>query len=136
MLTNHRGILIFVTAAGFVFFPLQYIFTVIKPQPPGGYDLFGSGDIYTVSSIMFLFAMNAVLPVIMALLSNSYMHSKKASDFYHSLPVSRTRLLVADNVAGLTVTLTDGSIYEVHEYEYQFFPNAPKTMENENPKIG
>ncbi len=106
MLTNHRGILIFVTAAGFVFFPLQYIFTVIKPQPPGGYDLFGSGDIYTVSSIMFLFAMNAVLPVIMALLSNSYMHSKKASDFYHSLPVSRTRLLVADNAAGLTVTLT------------------------------
>ena len=61
---------------------------------------------------VFMFSLSEFIPVLIAFISfiaalvfNSYMHGKKQVDLYHSLPVTRTQLLNANTLAGLTTVL-------------------------------
>lgn len=53
----------------------------------------------------FVMASIIFLSFVLALVQNAYLHSKKNTDFYHSLPVRRTCLLGANFLATMTTVL-------------------------------
>ena len=50
----------------------------------GDYSLLGLGRNFTPTSAFFYTAILLIVPLVLALHLNSYMHSKKASDVYHA----------------------------------------------------
>ena len=69
----------------------------------GDYSLLGLGRNFTPTSAFFYTAILLIVPLVLALHLNSYMHSKKASDVYHALPVSRGTLLTVNMAAAMTI---------------------------------
>lgn len=53
----------------------------------------------------FVLAALLLLTLVIALIQNAYMHSKKMTDLYHSLPVKRSTLLGANLLASMTAIL-------------------------------
>lgn len=105
-----------ITALLFIFYPFQYALRVFrtlteyqKSQLAAGadlvdiFDLYGLGLQFTPISMLFYTAIVLVIPVVLALVLNSYMHSKKAADVYHSLPVKRETLLGIHTAVAMTI---------------------------------
>lgn len=67
------------------------------------YSFEGLGCNFAGVSIVFFLMIALLAPMILALVLNSYMHSKKASDVYHAIPVSRGTLLTANAAVGMTI---------------------------------
>lgn len=89
------GICFFV--GSFLCFPLQYILEVFRRLPEGFfYDQQGPARVYQSMVCIFLFVAMAAAPLLLALVQAAWMHSRRGVDFYHSLPVSRTGILLAN----------------------------------------
>ena len=75
----------------------------LAQNPMYFYSFEGLGCNFAGVSIVFLLMIALLAPMILALVLNSYMHSKKASDVYHAIPVSRGTLLTANAAVGMTI---------------------------------
>lgn len=104
----------------FLCYPLQFLMEITKKlQDVSGYspdylaylesnlyhkyDLAGIGMNYTGASMILFTMLMLVMPVVLAMLMNNYMHSKKAADVYHALPVRREALMGANALAAMTM---------------------------------
>lgn len=65
----------------------------------------GVPAIYTNASMLLYFALIISGAIIISVYVNNYMHSKKAVDVFHALPVKRWQMLLANFAAALTVLL-------------------------------
>ncbi len=97
-----RSFVLFYGAVGFVFFPLQYLMGVLRDRE---YYFMGLGDVFNAISMVFYGPFLCVVPVIVATQIFGYMHSKKAVDLYHALPIRREELLLSSFAAGFTAIL-------------------------------
>jgi ABC-2 type transport system permease protein len=92
-------------AISIVFF-LCIILPLLMIVIDGDYGNFYSGlenGVYVAAEQSFLISiLVAVMAVILALFSNSYMHSKRMVDVYHSIPVTRPQMLTANFAASMT----------------------------------
>lgn len=75
----------------------------LAQNPMYFYSFEGLGCNFAGVSIVFFLMIALLAPMILALVLNSYMHSKKASDVYHAIPVSRGTLLTANAAVGMTI---------------------------------
>lgn len=92
----------------FLFYPVQYLLEIsrdprgdlgtthLEPLTIGLFDLMGPAKSFTPLAVFIFSGLMVLLPLLLALILNSYMHSKKAADVYHALPVSREALLTAN----------------------------------------
>lgn len=100
----------------FLLYPVQYLMEIFKrvpeasyaylpevPDPFSNYRLYGLGRNFTEMSMVLFTMLFLLLPFVLALMLNSYMHSKKAADVYHSLPVRRETLLVINAAVAMTI---------------------------------
>lgn len=102
----------------FLFYPLQFLMEIFKKLPqyspvPGiadlpadpyfNYDLYGLGRNFTSVSMVLFTMIFLLLPFVLSLMLNSYMHSKKAADVYHALPVKREVLLGVNAAVAMTI---------------------------------
>lgn len=86
-------------AASFLIFPLQYILEVFQRFPEDlavFYELYGPAHIHTPLAHVAFPGMMVVLPVLLTLVQVHWLHSRQGTDLYHSLPVSRESLLLAN----------------------------------------
>lgn len=97
-----KSFILFYGAVGFVFFPLQYLMGVLRDN---GYYFMGLGEVFNAISMVFYGPFLCVVPVIVAAQIFGYMHSKKAVDLYHALPIRREELLLSSFAAGFTAIL-------------------------------
>lgn len=96
-----------------IFYPAQYMITILSIrnqiayydtiQEVFSYNLVGSGLQYTTISMLCLYSLMIIVPIFLALLLNSYMQRKKATDVYHSLPVRRETLLLSNVAVGFSL---------------------------------
>lgn len=130
-----------------VFYPLQYILEITKSIPTdriqafaraqaAGYSnpfslyrLFGGGYNFTGVSAFFFALIVLLAPIVLALLLNSYMHSKKAVDVYHALPLRRGTLLgvnmaVAMSYIAIPVVVYSLLIMVIQIVKFGFVPAA------------
>lgn len=102
----------------FLFYPLQFLMEIFKKIPQSGameamrdlpadpyydYQLYGLGRNFTSVSMILFTMVFLLLPFVLSLMLNSYMHSKKAADVYHSLPVKREVLLGVNAAVAMTI---------------------------------
>ncbi|MEM1484754.1 DUF6449 domain-containing protein [Oscillospiraceae bacterium PP1C4] len=105
-----------VCALLFIFYPFQYAMEAFKPLNPEQvgslaidanspfqfYRFYGLGQNFTTVSAIF-FTMTVLLtPMILALVLGSYMHSKKAADVYHALPIKREMLITVNAAVAMS----------------------------------
>ncbi|HIT18880.1 MAG TPA: ABC transporter permease [Candidatus Fimivivens faecavium] len=106
-LRRYRSAGIFYTILGFIFLPLQYLLTLIQYGYRENFNLSGilggPAHTYNLFSGMFFTGMTLVVSFVLAVNLFSFLHSKRAVDVYHSLPVTRTELLLAAEAAGVTI---------------------------------
>ena len=99
-----------------IFYPFQYAMKVFRElsesqlvQLAQGtnimqlFNLVGMGRQFTAVSAIFYTIIVLVAPFVLALVLNSYMHSKNAADVYHSLPVRRETLLGVNTAVAMTI---------------------------------
>lgn len=122
ILRRNRGYLWLYSALVAVCYPLLYALEAFKSVDPAEiaelqarmpellagnpmyfYSFEGLGRNFAGVSIVFFTMIALLAPMILALVLNSYMHSKKASDVYHAIPISRGMLLTANAAVGVTI---------------------------------
>lgn len=112
-----RGQLPFAVVALILYVLLIPLLFFVGLDPHTGYGLTEYGEIVefyrsrgSFQSGIYLADGNAgvvlaviiLLAFVLALVQNAYLHNKKMTDFYHSLPVNRTRLLSANFLSSMT----------------------------------
>ena len=97
-----KSFILFYGAVGFVFFPLQYLMSILRDSRP---YFMGMGQVFNTVSLVFYGPFLCVIPVIVAAQIFGYMHSKKAVDLYHALPIRREEMLLSSFAAGMTAIL-------------------------------
>ncbi|MCR2024944.1 hypothetical protein [Anaerotruncus colihominis] len=106
-LRRSRGYLYLLSALVAVFYPLQYALEAFKPLRTDAvtsiYQLYGFAENYTILTGLILTPIVLLAPLVLALAFNSYMHSKKAADVYHALPVTRGTLLLVHAATAMTI---------------------------------
>lgn len=117
-LRQNAGYFVLASLLIFLFYPLQYLMEVFKKVPPdyfSGWDpgvpldpfqpytLYGLGRNFTEISMVFFTILFLLLPFVLALMLNSYMHSKKAADVYHALPIRRELLMAVNAAVAMTI---------------------------------
>jgi len=146
MMKRNHGVMLYFGALCFVLYPLQYALQVFSKsydaqlaQPDAVAADAGSAlkhfstlpEAAQVTLLMAVFAMT----LLMGLFQFSYLHSKKAVDVYHSLPVSRDTLTLANVAAAFTtvmvplainymVALVVGSLKHTLNPAYTFSPGG------------
>ena len=106
-----RGIGIIYLLISFITFPMTYIMEAVEAverlqQGYSYYGFEGNPEIYTGVAAVLYFAVVIAGAILISTYVNSFMHSKKAVDVFHALPVKRPQMLVANFAAALTVLLT------------------------------
>lgn len=110
---DRRGILVFYWIMSFLTLPVQYgveiyqyytnyIDTTIIDRPWHVRMLSalgGPAECYNEISLVFFMAIIMVVPVILSLVLNAYMHNRRMVDVYHSLPMTREELFVGNAIA-------------------------------------
>lgn len=95
------GIILFTTFPMFYFLNIGEALRRIEEY--GSYSGFsGHLEVYPIS-IVFFFLFAAAAVISLSAIANSYMHSKKAVDVFHALPVKRPTMLLANFAAVVTV---------------------------------
>ncbi len=109
-LRRSRGYMYLLSALIAVFYPLQYALEAFKPLRADAnaanltnYHLYGFAENYTILTGLILTPIVLLAPLVLALAFNSYMHSKKAADVYHALPVTRDTLLMVHAATAMTI---------------------------------
>lgn len=99
-----------------IFYPFQYALLIFRDLtesqqmqiasgtiPMEIYNLMGMGRQFTIVSAFFYTIIILVVPVVLSLVLNNYMHSKKAADVFHALPVKREKLLGVNTAVAMTI---------------------------------
>lgn len=124
-LRTHIGYFVLTFLLIFLFYPLQYLMEIFKQLPENSvqvtfgselgaefsrlqlpwapYDLYGLAHNFTDVSMVMFTMLFLLLPFLLALMLNSYMHSKKAADVYHALPVRRETLMLVNTAVAMTI---------------------------------
>ena len=109
-LRRSRGYMYLLSALIAVFYPLQYALEAFKPLRADAnaanltnYHLYGFAENYTILTGLILTPIVLLAPLVLALAFNSYMHSEKAADVYHALPVTRGTLLMVHAATAMTI---------------------------------
>lgn len=102
---------------------------MLAQNPMYFYSFEGLGRNFAGVSIVFFTMIALLAPMILALVLNSYMHSKKASDVYHAVPVSRGMLLTANAAVGMTIVglpliVSNLFIMAVQTAKFGFLPDV------------
>lgn len=106
--TRLKGFILLYSSLIFICVPLttalnyDRIAKYINPELLNGSDakIKAITDIFTFFDFFTEIFIATVIPVFMAIFVFRYLHNKNAIDFYHSLPVTRTSLLVCNFVCG------------------------------------
>jgi len=110
---DRRGVLVFYWIMAFLTLPVQYgveiyqyytnyINTTVIERPWHVRMLSalgGPAECYNEISLVFFMAIIMIVPVILSLALNSYMHNRRMVDVYHSLPMTREELFVGNAIA-------------------------------------
>ena len=115
MLKRSRSYMLYFGVLCFVIYPLQYILHVMDEDFParilnyannmGSLGMVNDANLHiTDSSMVMLFMVVLAMTAVIGLSQFSYLHSKKAVDVYHAMPVRRTTLLLA-NILSAFVTV-------------------------------
>lgn len=114
-LRQNAGYLGLATLLIFLVYPLQYLMEVFKKidpsmaqdlpaiSPYAAYNLYGLGRNFSSVAMVLFTIVFLLLPFVLSLMLNSYMHSKKAADVYHSLPVRRETLITVNTAVAMTI---------------------------------
>ena len=99
-----------------IFYPFQYAMKIFRELNESQqlrlaqgadltevFNLVGMGRQFTAVSAVFYTMLVLLAPFVLALVLNSYMHSKNAADVYHSLPVRRETLLGVNTAVAMTI---------------------------------
>lgn len=112
LLKRNIGAMVYLTVLGFVFFPLQFILTAYSYNFDNTMRFADSMDVFarttgghTVVSVVFFTMIMIITPVVVGLTQMSYLHSKRAVDVYHSLPVTRDSLMAANFCVGFVTIM-------------------------------
>ncbi|MBR2028758.1 MAG: hypothetical protein IKA10_07235 [Oscillospiraceae bacterium] len=102
-LSRIRGVAVIYGILMFITYPMFYLINIAEAMQRLAlgqryYGFEGFLDMYTASSLFF-FAVVAAAVVSLSAISNSFMHSKKAVDVFHALPVRRPVMLLANFAA-------------------------------------
>ena len=109
LLRRYRGSAFFYGALGFISLPVQYLLAILQnrgnPMDTDwiSWTFTGPAMIYNGFAAFFFTALMLVAPLIMAANLFSYLHSKRAVDVYHALPLTRAELYAACCKAGITL---------------------------------
>ncbi len=112
MLRRNLGTGIYLTLAMVFFFPLQYLLELMRqaklaaePFQPVHYysDLCGPANNYTSLALASMGMILLAAPVVLSVVQNNYMHSRRAVDLFHSLPVTRRQLMCASAATVFTL---------------------------------
>lgn len=103
-LKQRFGAAAFYSVIMLVLYPLLYFIETQSalPSEPLRYHFYGNGAAYCSFAGFFVYVMCIAIPMLTAVPVFSYLHEKKASDVFHSLPVRREKLFAAKYLAGLT----------------------------------
>ena len=106
-----RGIGIIYLLISFITFPMTYIMEAVEAvtrlqQGYSYYGFEGNPEIYTGVATVLYFAVVIAGAILISTYVNSFMHSKKAVDVFHALPIKRPQMLLANFAAVITVLLT------------------------------
>lgn len=104
-LRRYRSAGIFYSLLGFVFLPLQYFLSIYRLNVNEGlYGVLGGpAHTYNLFSGVFFTGLVLVVSFVLAVNLFSFLHSKRAVDVYHALPVTRTELFLSVEAAGVTI---------------------------------
>ena len=115
-LRRSRGYFGLLSVLLLIFYPFQYAMKIFRDlsesqqlrlaQGAELMDLFGlagMGRQFTAVSAVFYTVLVLLAPFVLALVLNSYMHNKNATDVYHSLPVRRETLLGVNTAVAMTI---------------------------------
>lgn len=113
MLRKNIPLMVYLSVILFLLFPLQTILNTVNVArriQSTGTPYMGDAalnlGIYTEVSIIMVVGILLLSTFVIGLVQSSYLHSKRAVDLYHSLPVTRTQLMSANMLtAFLTVLL-------------------------------
>lgn len=104
-LRKNRGFTIYYCIISFILFPLQYIFKITNDYyiAHNSFYFQGLSEIYGEVTVMLLPALVIVASLILTIILFSYMHSKKAVDLFHAIPVKREKLMLANIIAAAII---------------------------------
>ena len=109
LLRRGRGLLALVFALEFIFGPVQYWIhlshTTIREASWGSATFAGQSQLHTGVMAVCLSGILLAAPLVVGLIQMSYMHSKKAEDVYHSLPITRPQLLLTNLATAFTIVM-------------------------------
>lgn len=99
---RNRALLIITSLVYFLVIMLPSIFNMVERMQYGwSNNITAYGGYFEEGHSIAVHVISAFIIFILALINNSYMHSKKNVDFYHSLPIKRTTLLHTNFVLSL-----------------------------------
>lgn len=105
-----RGSLVFLSCLSFVFLGLQYILAIVEYNRSivegwgsHNFELYGPSGVYTGFAMFGFFLLQFVAILSVATDLFGYMHNKRSTDVYHSLPLTRDELYLANGAAGMTL---------------------------------
>ena len=115
LLRRGRGLLFLVFVLEFIFSTVQYWIylsnTVMKEGAGQGIYFFaGQSQLHTGVMAVCFTGILLVAPLVVGLIQMSYMHSRKAVDVYHSLPVTRPQLLLTNLAAAFTIVMAPTAV--------------------------
>lgn len=115
MLRRNMGSGIYLTLALLFFYPLQYLMELMNqaarvaqseqllPMASYSSNLLGPANNYTAVSFTAVCFLLLAASAVLAVAQNSYMHSRQASDLYHSLPLTRSQLMCVSTATVFTI---------------------------------
>lgn len=111
MLHKNIPLMVYLSVIFFLVFPLQTVLdtaNIARRMSPVENSFLGRTELsmgmYTEVSMVMVVGILILSAFVMGLVQSSYLHSKRAVDLYHSLPVTRTELMSANMLAAfLTV---------------------------------
>ena len=111
LLLKNISTCIYLFLAVFFFFTLQYMIYSFSAEKITG-ALIGRANIYTTSSLFIVAAIWLAGVFAISLSQISYMHSRRAVDLFHSLPLTRSALMTANALtAFFTITIPMAANY-------------------------
>ncbi|MBQ8669626.1 MAG: hypothetical protein IJ508_00065, partial [Oscillospiraceae bacterium] len=116
MIKRNRSNMLYFGVLLFVLYPLQYVLHIFDDNfnirllnyanGTGSLNLLGVANAHHTDATAILLCIAVfVMTLVMGLGQFSYLHSKKAVDVYHELPVNRSTLALANVLAGFTTVM-------------------------------
>lgn len=109
---RHMGMSVFYLVLMLALFPLLYLLQILSLPDQEAFQVerinpewyfYGHGGVYTGVTGFTITMLCIIVPILFGTMIFSYLHNKRATDVFHSLPVRREKLFSANYLAGLTI---------------------------------